>query len=188
MRIFLLSLLLCLPIFAQNTNIHFGVNTGGSRGLGLNGATYGVTAGVDYKYKRFLLASDTEFFHLCKHSVACGNEIAAKSELAYYLKPHFAVQVGIRAAAYDIHVFRKANVQGLAGVRLGADKLVTELNYRHDIQDLNRQHIGELLVTCYLKHHIFIRGGASYIHFYQGKTAMSGTTTSFAIGWYKERK
>jgi len=142
---------LCIVAVPQTTNVHVAVNTHGSP-----------TGGVDYRRDKFVISGDIGREAICKNPGGCGHQLNFRGTVAYQVRPFIYVQGGIVDGYYRVPLFSKNSLQLLGGVRFALlkDRLITELNYRHDLTSENKLRIVEARATAYLPKHIFIRAAA----------------------------
>lgn len=153
MKTILLLLLLNLPLMAQNANIHVAA-----------GNNQAVSVGVDYRDKFSL---DFINFKVCKNPGGCGRQTSIKTTIPIKVRSNIYLQSGIVYDYYKVETFDKKSLQVLGGIRIKdtRDKIISEVNYRHDLTSENRVKTLEIQATFYLPKHLFIRANGRLRNF-----------------------
>lgn len=167
---------LCLTAMPQANNVHVAYGTGNT-----------VAGGFDYNKDRFIVSGSAAVSPICKTPGGCGHQFDIRGTVARRVSENVAIQGGIVNSYYKVNLFDKDAFQLLGGVRLTGtqERLVGEINYRHDLTSPNRLRIGEAIITAYLPKHIFLRTGVTFSTFddFYGKSKRS-TGTIAAAGFY----
>ena len=177
---------LCIPLAAQETNLHAAGTIQLNGGLGFANPVYGGTAGVDVRAGKAVFSVDLDASRIEKTVGGQGYRVTARQTARVYLRPQFFVQAGAIEQHYAVKQFSKSSVQPLVGFGFASidGKQIWQFNYRHDINSENKQRIFEGTVTLYLARHLFVRGAIGLDHFRSGRVSQGGAASSVGFGFH----
>ncbi len=175
MKILLTVCLFALTSYAQVTNYHasFGLH----RDVGL---------GADIQFGKNLISIDGDVSRICKAIGGCGPQYDIRGVYGHKISENTSLQGGIIFSHYRVPLFAKSSIQILVGVRYRVfnERVIAELNYRHDLTSPNKQRIIESRLTTYLHHHIFIRADMTMKHLVSGGKIYNRPYGRLGIGVY----
>ncbi len=110
--------------------------------------------------------------------------LSFRGVVARKITKDISIQGGIVNSYYKVKLFDKNSFQLLGGVRVSTlkERLIAEVNYRHDLTSENKLKIGEVRVTGYLPYHIFVRTGVVYSGFVSNGQSFSGSGSFVSAG------